>query len=266
MRKNRKFKTKAEFVQAARKVHGSKYDYAPLKFKALWVKGVLLCSAHGEFEIMLGHHLGGRGCQKCSQEARRMTYSDFVAKARATHGKRYIYPDKAIDGAKKPALIVCRIHGDFYQSPSNHINGQNCPSCSRGLGSTEGFIKKAKEAHGERYDYSKTRYYKSRIKVSIACRIHGEFEQYPYVHTSGSGCPECAGYTGTRTNTKLTNEEFIGRSIKRHGERYDYSKVDYKGSKRKVTIICRSHGEFEQLAASHMRVSGCPKCAQERVK
>lgn len=59
---------------------------------------------------------------------------------------------------------------------------------------------------------------------------------------------------------KLSLDDFINRSIKRHGYKYDYSKVDYKNKDSKVIIICREHGQFEQIANNHMRGKGCAKC------
>lgn len=57
---------------------------------------------------------------------------------------------------------------------------------------TEAFIIKAREVHGERYDYSLVEYIKSYTEVKILCKIHKEFQQIPYSHTQGHGCPDCA--------------------------------------------------------------------------
>ena len=68
---------------------------------------------------------------------------------------------------------------------------------------------------------------------------------------------------------RLTQEEVIRRFCEVHGSRYDYSSVEYKGYDRKVTIICRQHGAFEQEVVVHLKGWGCPFCkrsiGEERV-
>lgn len=91
-------------------------------------------------------------------------------------------------------------------------------------------------------------------KVIITCPIHGDFEQCPEKHLKGFGCPVCSGRDG------ITTEKFIKRAKEIHGNKYDYSKVDYKDNKTKVTIICPKHGEFEQAPSNHLRSCGCRKC------
>ena len=59
---------------------------------------------------------------------------------------------------------------------------------------------------------------------------------------------------------KSNTEEFIKKAKKVHGNKYDYSKVNYVGNKIEVTIICPEHGEFEQTPKGHLRGQGCPKC------
>ena len=61
---------------------------------------------------------------------------------------------------------------------------------------------------------------------------------------------------------RLTTEEFIKKSIKKHGNKYDYSKVEYANNKTKVCIICPEHGEFWQTPSSHLRGSNCPVCSK----
>lgn len=64
---------------------------------------------------------------------------------------------------------------------------------------------------------------------------------------------------------KLTTEEFIEKARKVHGDRYDYSKVNYKTTHEKVVITCKKHGDFEQTPSSHLQGNGCPKCKREKL-
>lgn len=123
---------------------------------------------------------------------------------------------------------------------------------------TEDFISKAKEIHGDKYDYSLVDYQGSAVPVTIICPIHGPFEQKPTKHVSlKRGCPKCGG------TAKKTTKEFIAEARTVHGDKYDYSKVEYNGNKKHITIICSEHGEFRQLPSDHLnKGSGCPECGK----
>lgn len=119
---------------------------------------------------------------------------------------------------------------------------------------TEEFIEEAKKVHGDKYDYSETVYSAAAKKVKIICPLHGEFYMTGNNHLRGQGCPKCAG------NVKLTTEEFINKAKGIHGDRYDYSKVNYVNRHTEVCIICPECGEFQQTPNSHLAGNGCPKC------
>ena len=123
---------------------------------------------------------------------------------------------------------------------------------------TQQFIEKAKQIHGNKYSYAKTNYINSTTKVCIICPKHGEFWQLPQNHFK-YGCKEC-GNESTGKHKRKSTEEFIEQSIKIHNNRYDYSKVEYKTKNDKVCIICPEHGEFWQIANNHLKGHGCPKC------
>lgn len=124
---------------------------------------------------------------------------------------------------------------------------------------TEEFIKKAKEVHGDKYDYSKVEYVNAKLKVCIICPIHGEFWQTPSNHLDGKGCIKCGG------NCKIGRESFIEKSMKIHKNRYDYSKVTYVNISTKVCIICPIHGEFWQKPSNHLLGRGCPECDRDSI-
>ena len=120
---------------------------------------------------------------------------------------------------------------------------------------TDDFIKKAKAVHGDKYDYSQSEYMGSKIKVKIICPIHGVFEQTPKNHLAGAGCQICAG------RPKVDTDLFIEQARKVHGNKYDYSKVDYQSTHKNVSIICPIHGVFEQTPHNHLCGKGCQICA-----
>lgn len=189
------------------------------------------------------------------------TKLDFLTKAVSVHGNKYDYSNIDYVNTHVKIVIKCNCCGNiFNQTPHDHLQGHGCPYCARErarlakLGTREKFIEKATEIHGDRYDYSKVTYRNNYTKVCIICKEHGEFWQTPNNHLIGQGCSKCS------CNCKLTTEEFKKRAIKIHGNKYDYSLVNYVNAKTLVKIICKEHGEYEQTPDVHLRGCGCPKC------
>lgn len=124
----------------------------------------------------------------------------------------------------------------------------------------EKFIKRSRKVHGNTYDYSKSVYNLMHIPVIIICSTHGQFNQKPYLHINDkNGCPKCGNIKKAKSKTK-THSEYLESAKKIHGEKYDYSQTIYKGMHSIVTIICPKHGEFQQIAYSHIQNHGCPNC------
>ena len=187
-----------------------------------------------------------------------LTTEEFIKRAREIHGDKYDYSKAKYIDSKTPICIICPEHGEFWQISSVHFRGGGCPRCTRANNklTMEEFIKKAREVHGNKYDYSKVENFSRVIdKVTIICPEHGEFKQRINCHLSGSGCPHCVHKSIT-----MTTESFIERSKEIHGNKYDYSKTEYKGSTENICIICPEHGEFWQNPSTHLRGHGCPSC------
>lgn len=185
----------------------------------------------------------------------KLSFNSFIEMCKIKHGDRYIYDKVIYTGSNEKVIITCRIHGDFNQRAYHHKNGKGCPVCGDTIRrDTSYFIDKSRIIHGEKYDYSKLNYINNNTKVNIICKIHGEFQQNPTSHLKGFGCSKCSGCS------KLDTEDFVKRSITIHGNKYDYSKVNYKNSKDKIIIVCKSHGDFLQSPSKHLMLQGCPKC------
>ena len=107
----------------------------------------------------------------------------------------------------------------------------------------EQFIIRAKNAHGNKYDYSKVKYVNNQTKVAIICPIHGEFWQTPNNHLGRKGCPKCRN-SQTSIRCRYTIEEFIKVANNIHNGIYDYSKVNYVTTLIPVEIVCHKHGSF----------------------
>ena len=202
---------------------------------------------------------------------KKMTTLDFIKQSIKTHGNKYDYSKVEYIGSKEKACIICPEHGEFWQIAYNHLCGQGCPKCAdlsrikSKVITKEEFIKKAKKIHGDKYDYSKVEYKNYGTKVCIICPEHGEFWQTPNNHLYGYGCKKCANKK-LSDRLKLTNIEFIERVKRIHGDKYDYSKVEYDNAHKKVCIICPKHGEFWQTPDKHLRGEGCPFCNESKLE
>ena len=181
---------------------------------------------------------------------------EFIEKSKLIHGDKYDYSKVDYINTYTKIIIICKEHEDFLQTPYNHIRGNGCPKCAGTIKSnTKEFIEKAKLINGDKYDYSKVNYINCSTKVIIICKEHGEFLQSPNSHLQGRRCHKCVG------TIKLNTKEFIEKTKLIHGDKYDYSKVNYKNAIEKVIIICKIHGDFKQIPSNHyFSGCGCPKC------
>ena len=123
-------------------------------------------------------------------------------------------------------------------------------------------INEARDMHGDKYDYSKSVYKGSDIKLIITCRIHGDFMQSPIMHIKGQGCPIC-GKEKSEEQRRKDPIIFVNEAKRVHKGKYDYSKVVYINNKVKVKIICPDHGVFLQRPDDHLKGSGCYICAAD---
>ena len=251
--------SKIDFIKKAKEVHGDKYDYSKVDYVNNNTKVCIICPIHGEFFYEPKQHLISNGCPKCAKN-KKLNTKDFIEKAKEVHGDKYDYSKVEYVNNNTKVCIICPIHGEFWQMPQNHINQkQGCSKCSHRSFkyTTKEIISKAKEVHGDKYDYSKVEYINSDTKVCIICPIHGEFWQKMSKHVNNKeGCPNCA------KNKKLNTKDFIEKAKEVHGNKYDYSKVEYINTDTKVCIICKEHGEFWQTPHQHLNGSGCKNCAE----
>ena len=187
----------------------------------------------------------------------------FINKANIKHNFKYDYSKVEYKNSLTKVIIICPIHGEFLQTPQNHLRGRGCSLCANIKKrqdmqmSNETFIRKANEIHQNKYDYSKTDLLNrdDNGKVIIICPIHGEFKMKPSSHLKGQNCPKCKG-----KNVSL--EELIQKANDIHNFKYDYSNVIFTKIHDKVKIICPIHGIFEQSLSKHIsKQQGCPKCS-----
>lgn len=194
-----------------------------------------------------------------------------LQKLKDIHGDTYIYEKVIYIGYHSNVIIICKLHGEFQQTPANHAAGKGCNKCAslkkaQKFKTTLGHFKeKSNKEHDFKYDYSLIEdIINSDTKVPIICPNHGTFWQRPGSHMKGFGCQRCA-MEAIASTKKLTKEIFIERSNLIHDSFYDYCFVIYINNNTKVQIVCPLHGSFWQMPANHLNNEGCPSCAKIRV-
>jgi very-short-patch-repair endonuclease len=263
--------TQNEFIKKCNSIHNYIYDYSLVKYTNSKYKIKIICDKHGVFEQRANAHSMGQGCPKCSCEriSKLISYNNeiFIQKSNQKHDFKYDYSSTDYKNSRTKVKIICKKHGIFEQQPDSHLSGCGCPFCANkskigkyrlGL---EKFIRRSIEKHGDKYDYSLVDYKGDRKhKVKIKCKNGHIFEMMPHDHLSGNGCKFCSGYYPGNNN------RFIKKAKNIHGDRYDYSLMEYKRNKVKVKIICNKCKQiFEVSPSNHIHLErGCPNCLESK--
>jgi very-short-patch-repair endonuclease len=196
-----------------------------------------------------------------------MDKKSFIEFCNRVHNNKYEYNSINQNDIKTRDSIdiICKKHGKFKQRAWTHKSGSGCPKCynesiSKKLGNgVDLFIKKSKDIHGDKYDYSKVKYINNDTPVDIICKKHGVFSQKPKIHIfRKSGCNKC---------NRISKDEILNRSNKIHNNKYRYKSFVYDDSHTVnsfMKIECPIHGYFSQLIKSHLRGVGCPYCKESK--
>ena len=198
------------------------------------------------------------------------TLMNYIDKAKQIHNGKYDYSHiKNIVKRDTRVLIGCPIHGVFEQSMHKHLNGDGCRQCgnieagkNRIQKAREKFIEQSNQVHSNKYSYVNTNYVKAIQPITVTCLVHGDFITTPYKHLSGTECKQCS-YVELCERLKIPWDTYKQRFLSVHGNTYDYSKVEWKGTETAIIVICKKHGEFHILPRSHRAGQGCQKCSKE---
>lgn len=279
------------FIKASKGVNGEKYDYSKCEYISTIIPVTLICKkCTREFTERPSSHLNSAyvekykkrdGCKVCDSNSE-MSKSHFIRKSKSVHGDEYDYTlvrELEKSGAKVE-IIHKKCNKSFFQTKNGHTRGDGCPHCfCPKIRTKEEFIKDAKLIYGDEYDYSKIDYVDTTVDVKIKCNSCDEcFWDRPsnHLHANKSNktfvvrCPNCKDFT-----RNLTTEEFIEKAVEIHGDKYDYSEVEYINTKTKVKIICNGcGGSFEQTPNSHIskvpenkrNLGGCLSCSYSGAK
>ena len=256
--------TTEEFIKRSKSIHGDKYDYSISNYINSYSNVNIICHIHGVFEQKAGDHMNGVNCRSCVNNNIKSTKEEFIEKSKKIHGDNYDYDNIIYINCETKVNILCKKHGEFNQRPSSHLQGNGCPKCGNNFSSKDNFIINSQKVHQNKYDYSLVDYKNNKTKVQIICSKHGIFEQRPDNHLNlKQECPKCSDEIVRRKN-RFSNDIFINKSVKIHGDTYDYKLVNYINTKTNVKIICKKHGIFEQTPHHHVSGQGCSSCKESK--
>jgi hypothetical protein len=183
------------FLERAKKIHKNKYIYKFVVLKTVKDKIKIKCKKHGFFWQTPDKHLNSKqGCPKCV--GKNLTTKEFIKRSKEIFGNKFTYSLTIFHGMFKNSKFICKKHGVFEQTPTNHLRHTfACTKCylENSRMTKKEFLKRAFEVHGNRYTYNKFNYYNFYTKGIITCSKHGDFPQTPGSHLSGSNCPKCTG-------------------------------------------------------------------------
>lgn len=259
--------TTEEWIERAKTRHGDRYDYSKSVYTGSKDKITITCKEHGDFEVLAQMHVTrGDGCPRCSSIAKggklRLTNEEFISRLYSIFGDKYDYSKVEYTGRRGYVTLVCPKHGEFNAVVNTLLKGVGCLKCGKEekfKETTDSLVQKFKEYHPE-LDFSKTIYTGWDSLVTITCPKHGDFQVLPNNFLKYKGCPKCS-YEEHAEFMRKSFDDFLKDAKYVHGEKYDYSKVDYVDIQTKICIICPEHGEFWQTPASHIQGSGCPACS-----
>jgi hypothetical protein len=195
------------FIERARRIHGTTYDYSKVNYQRNSITVLLGCPTHGWFNQTPAHHLAGGGCKKCGTQrtvaslraARGLSRGDYFQQCENAHGGRYKYPDQPFNGMRGKISAICPIHGLFQIDAVPHLRlktgcqkcGYSSTSAAKKRGVT-GWLEQVRKIHGVRYEYDTSNWNGVMSKVRIRCPKHGWWQQQALKHAQGQICPKCA--------------------------------------------------------------------------
>jgi hypothetical protein len=231
-----------DVISRYRKLYGNKFDYSLFIYKNAKTKGKIKCNICGIiFEQRPDSHLAGNGCPNCAKlyiaRLRTIAQDELIKRFIEIHGNKYDYSKTITNGVNNKSCFICKEHGEFFQTPNNHLKGHGCPKCQRVnhakflLLDQKTVINRFITVHGNRFGYDNFIYKGYHIKGEITCRDHGPFLQTPNNHLKGQGCPKCKYSKGEAALENI----FIKNNIKYEAQfklpyynyEYDFHLPDY---------------------------------------
>ena len=228
--------TTEEFVSKPKEIYGDRFDYSKTFYTTLRTKLEIVCRKHGPFKLYpYAHFTGNGGCRVCSRN-KPITTEEYIQRAKSLHGNLYDYSEINYISGRNKVTIICRKHGKFEVTANEHIRenrASNCKKCVYDMNrlSNTVFITRARQIHGDLYDYSLVDYHRADQKIKIICKKHGVFKQTSDSHWAGGGCSHCRGRISKKETAWLDSlnvlKEYRQISlIMSSGKRYEVDAFD----------------------------------------
>ena len=256
------------FIEKSKEKFGDHFDYSKVKYVNNSTKVTITCTVHSkDFEQTPAEHINGKRCKVCYEKSL-LTNKKFIDQSKDLHNDKYAYDLDKNDNKLKQAEkidIYCPFHGKFEQSVFNHLKGHGCPSCGgKKLYDLKKYTEELQALYeNEAYIPPLTKRPKPTKleKIPVYCYVHGwVYTDINILWQKKSHCSKCSG------KYRYDTMDFIEEARKVHNNFYSYKKTNYVRSSDKVIITCPIHGDFEQVASSHLGGSGCGVCAKTRNK
>lgn len=132
-RSSKNKRTTTQFIEESKTIHGDRYNYSKSEYISCDKKLTIICNLHGEFQLTPEHHFRKVGCVKCGTERssnfNRITQDEIIKRASFVHNYKYDYSKVIYIDYNTKIIIDCHLHGEFSQTPNNHIGGAGCNKC-----------------------------------------------------------------------------------------------------------------------------------------
>lgn len=250
------------FFRKASEKFNNKFQYDVDSYKNSFENVKFICPNHGEMEVIAKNHLESKyGCNKCNDDERNNNkFNSFLKSATKKYGNKFKYSKSDFVNNKVKTKIICPTHGEFYNSPANHLATTfGCPECAKD-NDRDIFFKKANEQFNNKFQYDESSYKKIKGNISFICPSHGKIKMNALSHLKSKyGCVKCSNESQLDTRFNL----FVSIANEKYGEKYKYSKSDFIKYKNKIKIVCPDHGSFFSTPDNHLVTAfGCPNCAK----
>lgn len=197
---------------------------------------------------------------------KRRTQEELIEDFIEVHGYTYDYSDVIFTKMDEDVNIRCKKHGIFEQTPKCHIIGQGCPKCGVERANKTrlkdvNYVKdRSLIVHGDIFDFKDFIYVDNKTNGVLTCKVCNHvFNRKPNDLLNGCGCPKCSRLKKTKSK-----EEFVKKSVDKHGDLCNYDKFEYINKRTEGIIVCNKHNiEFKQTPSAHYENSACPACVTE---
>lgn len=193
--------TQDEFIKRCLAIYGTNFDYSQVLYKNMTTKVKVICNKCCNYWLVTpANHVGPRrsGCPTCKSKNSSLRSKKvfnlewFVAKSNKIHKNFYDYSHTIYLDTDTKVLIICPIHGEFSQWPSDHMRGIGCSMCSGNRKkTTQDFIYEAKKIFPN-YDYTNVEYSSAHSLITVGCPSHGLFTTKPNALLNKTGCGKCS--------------------------------------------------------------------------